>query len=285
VNGNVETATQTVVLDRVAPAGRFADQSSGLLIGSWFATTSLTQTLKLLFGDVGTGLYQMQFSTDGGATWSALMAYSGSATVQLPNADGLYTVTVRVTDMAGNSAVFSQSVRLDRAGPTISSSQSAPTNAGSYDLGATFVFSYGASDVDGVSTISAKVDGATAISSGGSVNLFSLTVGTHTVTVTATDALGNVSTTTTSFQVHATIGGLINAVNYGGSKSLIQNTVQSTLLSTLKSAQSALTAGNTASAKSYLTTFVNQAKQLSGKIDAAFGALLTNWANDLIARL
>jgi hemolysin type calcium-binding protein/Big-like domain-containing protein len=279
--GNFETATQTVWLDRIAPVGKFVDQTSGLAVGTWTATTSQTQSLKLMFGDVGSGLSTMQFSTDGGATWTTPVAYSAAATVTLPSADGLYTLMVRVSDLAGNTATFSQAIRLDRSGPQITSS---PV-AAAYDLGS-FSLTYGASDADGVSSVSAKVDGGTSISSGGSVNLYTLAAGTHTITLTAVDALGNVSTTTVSFQVHATIGGLINAVGYGGSTNQIQNSVQSSLLSTLNAAKSALAAGNTAAAKSYLTQFVAQVQQAgSNKIAPSYAALLVNWANDLYSRL
>ncbi len=85
--------------------------------------------------------------------------------------------------------------------------------------------------------------------------------------------------------MHATIAGLKNAVNYGVANKLIGNSLQSSLLSTLQSAQSALDAGNRASAKSYLSQFVSQVQKAASKITASFSALLVNWTQDLITRL
>ncbi len=71
----------------------------------------------------------------------------------------------------------------------------------------------------------------------------------------------------------------------GVANKLIGNSLQSALLSTLQSAQSALDAGNRASAKSYLSQFVNQVQKAASKITASFSALLVNWTQDLITRL
>ena len=46
---------------------------------------------------------------------------------------------------------------------------------------------YSASDVSGVNSISASVDGTTTISSGAAINMYTLKAGAHTVVVKATD--------------------------------------------------------------------------------------------------
>src|SRR5207247_10052239 len=121
---------------------------------------------------------------------------------------------------------------------------------------------------------------------GAALNLFTLRAGMHTIVVAATDGLGNASSTTVTFEVHATVQGLLGALAYGATNKLIGNQFQSTLTSVLQSAQSALNAGSVAGAKSYLNSFVTQVQQASSaKIDLAFAALLVNWALDLIARL
>src|SRR5262249_55638376 len=158
------------------------------------ATASPTLTLSMAFSDAG-GLAQMSISTDGGATFTAPVAYASTATVTLTSANAIYTVVVRVTDAVGNQFSASQTVRLDTVGPTASSTLTAPTNNGSYDLGTNPTFSYSGTDTDGVASISAKLDSTTTISSGGSINLYTLAAGSHTLLITATDGLGNVSTT------------------------------------------------------------------------------------------
>jgi hypothetical protein len=131
------------------------------------------------------------------------------------------------------------------------------------------------------------LDGTTSITSGVAFNTETLGAGTHTIVITAKDGLANVSTTTITIQVHATVSGLTKAVNDGVTAARItSSTTSSQLLSYLSSAQAALNANNHASAKTYLASFVSLATAQSGvTINAAYAALLIGWANDLIARL
>jgi hypothetical protein len=62
------------------------------------------------------------------------------------------------------------------------------------------------------------VDGQTISSSGGKIDVDVLSAGTHTVTITSTDKAGNVTIKSVSFTFHATIQGLINAINDGASR-------------------------------------------------------------------
>ncbi len=178
-------------------------------------------------------------------------------------------------------------MRLDRTGPVVSYSITAPSNAGSYDVGQLITLSYSGSDPDNVASISAMLDSATAINSGGLINTETLAAGVHTIVITAKDGLGNVSTTTITIQVHSTVAGLTTAVNDGSkSAKITSSTVATQLLSYLASAQNALNAGNHTSAKSYLASFVGLVQSQSGvSISSAYATLLINWANDLISRL
>jgi hypothetical protein len=104
--------------------------------------------------------------------------------------------------------------------------------------------------------------------------------------ITATDALGNVSTVTITFQVLPTCAGLINAVYDGVARGLVSSTMQSTLLAALQSAQAAINNHNNPSARNNLNSFIAQVQAQSGKkIDAGYAALLINWAQNLISRL
>jgi hypothetical protein len=285
--GNVSTtatAPRTLVIDTAPPTGSFTI-SGATTINGQLAVKSQTLTLQLSLNGTGSSMWQMSFSIDGGATFSTPVAYAASASVTLPAANAVYTVVVRATDAAGNGATFSQTVRLDTAGPAITDTISAPTNNGSYDLGTNPTLTYGASDVDGVASISASLDSTTAITSGGTINLYSLAAGTHAIVISSSDGLGNTSTLTVSFQVHVTIAGLVNAVNYGVSRLLVSSTIQSSLLATLQSAQTALNGGLNTSAKSYLNSFVTQVQGAGTKIIASYASLLVGWTQDLVARL
>jgi hypothetical protein len=281
--GNPTVVTVNLIKDSTAPTGSFT--IAGTTISGVVATTNPALSLSLAF-TAATGIASVAFSTNGGSTYGVPQAYATAATLTL-GADGLYTIAIQVTSNAGNVAIFTKQVRLDRTGPAISYSITAPTNSGSYDVGQVVTLTDSASDVDNVASLSAVLDGTTAITSGVAFNTETLAAGTHTIVITAKDGLGNVSTTTLTLTVHATIAGLTTAVNDGVTHSMIlSSTVATQLKAYLSSAQSALTAGNHTLAKSYLASFVTYVQQQSGiTINAAYAALLVGWAQDLISRL
>jgi hypothetical protein len=263
--------------DTQPPAGTFTINGGGPVISGQLATANPTMTLVLGFTD-NVGLLAMAFSTNGGATYGSTYSYSaGPIALALPGADGVYTVAVAVLDVAGNSAVFKATIRLDRTPPVITASLPAPTNGAYYDVGKKITLTYGATDVDNATT-TVVLDGKTAIV-GGVIDIDTVTSGTHTIVVTAIDGLGNTSTKTITFTIHATISGLINAVNDGASRGLITSAEQVSLVAQLQSAMKG------SSTKQKLQTFVYMVQQASGKsISAAEALLLVNWGNDLVAR-
>ena len=126
----------------------------------------------------------------------------------------------------------------------------------------------------------------TSLTNGQVMNVNNLKAGTHAIVITATDQLGNTSTTTVTFQVHATVGGMINAVNQGTQQGLITPMQQTKLISILNSVQSYLNAGNTTGAKNQLSYFITTVQSQSGVgINTAYAVLLINWAQDLSSRL
>jgi Ca2+-binding RTX toxin-like protein len=284
-NSSTAGAAGSATKNTVAPAGGFTINAGGPVINGQAATTNPNLSLKLSFTD-SAGLVSMAFSTNGGITFGAAVAYGTSAAVPLTGPDGSYGVAVRVIDGAGNPAVITQQVRLDRAGPAISATMTAPTNNGSYDVGQVVTVNFSGADVDNVASISAVLD-KSAIANGSSINTEALTAGTHTITITARDGLGNSSSTTLTFQVHATVGGLTTAVNDGVKKGAITSSViSSKLLALLSLAQTSLTSANVSQAKTYLNAFISLCQQQSGRtITTAYATSLIGWTNDLIARL
>lgn len=86
--------------------------------------------------------------------------------------------------------------------------------------------------------------------------------------------------------IRVSTGGLQSAVSDGVSRGLINGSLSSTLNTKLSSAQAALNRGDRNTARNHLTSFINTVNQNAGKkIDAAYAALLLNWANDLMSRL
>ncbi len=281
--GNPTVITYNLIKETTAPGGSFV--IGGTTINGVTATTNPALALTLAF-TAPSGIATVAYSSNGGSTYGAAQAYSTTASIPL-TADGLYTIAIRATTNAGSVGTYTKQVRLDRAGPTISYSMTAPTNAGSYDVSQTVTPTFGASDVDGVASVRAVVDGTTWLTSGVSYSIEALSAGTHTIVITASDGLGNVSTTTLTITVHATVAGLTRAVNDGVTLSKItSSTTSSQLLSYLSSAQSALNANNHATAKTYLASFVSLVQAQSGlTMNAVYALLLIGWAQDLIGRL
>ena len=116
--GNVKTSNLTANRDRVNPT------ISAFNINSNATYTNTTVTLNTTAADTGTsGLYQMQFSNDGGGSWSTLQSYLSSRTgwALAAGADGSRTVYARVTDGAGNtSSNANDSIVLDVTPPVVS---------------------------------------------------------------------------------------------------------------------------------------------------------------------
>ena len=274
--GNVSlatTAVQQVRIDTSAPAGTIS--LAGTLINGQLATKNPVIAITLAVTDSGTGVSQIAISTNGGTTYGAPFAYGAKASVTL-TADGLYTIAVKVTDIAGNAAVAMLPIRLDTTAPVITASLPAPTNGTFYDVGKKITLTYGAADVDNATT-TVVLDGKTTIV-GGVIDIDTLTAGTHTIVVAATDGLGNTTSKTITFTIHATINGLINAVNDGAARGLITAAEQANLVWYLQKAL-------TGSAKARIGQFNWEANYQSGKaINAAEAALLLSWGNDLYAR-
>ena len=247
-------APKTLVVDTTPPQGTFTVK--GTTLGGLTYTNDPTLGLSLAFSAAPAGLYEMAVSTDGGATFSTPVPYATTATVALPTATGLYTVAVRVTDLAGVSAVFSDQIELIRTTASISDSITAPTNTGAYDVGQLVTLAATATAADPVVSVTATLDGK-AWALGTAIDTETLSAGDHTLVISATDAAGTVTTLTVVLAVHATIAGLTTAVEDGMAKGWIASTVGASLLTALSAAASALGAGDPTAAIADLETFVS----------------------------
>jgi hypothetical protein len=111
--GNVSataTAPKTLVISTTPPSGSFTVAGAKTVSGQ-LTTTSTTPTLNLSFSDA-VGIATMAVSTNGGATFGAAVAYAATAKISLANGNGLYTIVVKLTDVAGNVANFTVTVKL-----------------------------------------------------------------------------------------------------------------------------------------------------------------------------
>ena len=219
-----------------------------------------------------TGLASIEVSTNGGATWAPVKTSLSSVSVSLGSGDGLRTIEVRVTDVAGNTTTSTLVVRLDTTRPTISASLSAPQSTIGYDGTTNIGMTISSSDLSGVASMTILLDSTTALS-GNTINVYGLLAGTHTIVITAVDGVGNTATQTITFQLHPSRKGIAAAVNAGGASHAITAAEQSTLLSVL---------GNSANSLSTdLKNFIAAVTSQYGKaVSAAEAKVLLSWAQD-----
>jgi hypothetical protein len=218
----------------------------------------------------------MAISTNGGATYGATQPYAASASVSLAGGDGIYTIVIKLVDVAGNTSTFTQTVRLDTTPPTISASLSAAQQTIGYDGTANITATYSATDISTVSSLTAKLDG-TALS-GNTINIYTLAAGTHTLVITAVDGVGNTTSTTLTFTIHPSLIGVQDLVKAGYSAGKLSSSLEKTLLGYLTNAANPV--------KTDLTNFMAAvAADLKSKVIASAEAtLLTSWAQDLYNR-
>ena len=122
-----------------------------------------------------------------------------------------------------------------------------------------------ATDNVAVKTITARLDSAT-VTNGQVIDLYNLTLGKHTLIVTATDFYENATTQSVDFSVIATVQSLRASVNRQYDAGLIKKAdVRDSLLKQLDTAQMYLNQGNIKAAKNSLNAFISLVKAQSGK--------------------
>jgi hypothetical protein len=190
--------TASITIDSTGPTGSIVINSGATVTNAAPPTVTLTAVDPA-------GVSQMQFSKDGGATWSPLEPFaSPKLLLPLSTPDGVKTIGVRYTDTLGNlSPMFSSSIMLDTTGP----SGSILINGGAATTTSTTVtLTLSASDPAGVTQMQFSKDGAPFSAPEPYLTTRTLlpfaSTGLHTVDVKFLDALGNVSP---SFQASITI--------------------------------------------------------------------------------
>jgi hypothetical protein len=257
--------------------------SGGVVIdGDLQTASSPIVLLELTFLDEVLGLDGMRFSTDGGATWTAWEAFDLYKELVLPAGDGVKTVLVEVRDADGNVATASDDILLDTSGPTITSSV---VDGTVLDLLQKVLFLFAATDGSGLASLTATLDGI-AISSGTTLDAGLMLAGVHVITITATDALGNVSEMLIHITVRASIGSLISKFNEAVGRGLVHSSQKNALLSKLNTAAGQLEKGQTVAAKATLRSLSTAvAAERGGRVDAAWADLFISWVDDLANRL
>ena len=164
----------------------------------------------------------------------------------------------------------------DTQKPTITINSPAATTYG-HDATLTIDFDV-ADDLSGIYRVQATLDGRS-VSDGEVVNLLTMTLGAHTLAVQAEDTAGNLTESSVTFQVVATVGSLTASINIFVAGGQIDNHgVANALLSKLSAVESATTRGDSKTARNILDAFVSQVEAQLGKhiTEAAARLLITD---------
>ncbi|HET6626732.1 MAG TPA: PKD domain-containing protein [Nocardioidaceae bacterium] len=203
--------------------------------------------------------------------------------------DGPYTAQTRTGDpchaVEAATPVTTEFV-LDTTAPAITVTSPAPEGVefDTDDLSAITWTADDGADGSGVASTSATFDGAPA-TQGQQIDTFLLGPGVHTVTVTATDNLGNTDTVTRTFRVRATSASLLSNVDRAWAEGLITNRgAYNGMRATLEAAVRSHEAGRHRPELHQLGAVQNQAEaKLDKGIDPVFGARFIAYLEDLIA--
>jgi hypothetical protein len=216
---------------------------------------------------------------------------TGSFTID--GSDGLYIVQTFATDASGNDETpHFVIVNLDKTPPAIVINQ--PT-ASTYNHSDLIKLDYSISDGtgSGVKSSTTTLDGSTTTPTGGSlasgqtIDLLNdnISLGAHTFTVTASDNLGNVGSTSIVFTVVVTAQSIETDVNRFLAAGKIKSPgLANSLLSKLQAAADARARGNCNTAANDYQLFISQVSAQSGKgIDPTAAQTMIGDAQYLIA--
>lgn len=212
------------LIDRVAPetsASLSPSEPDGL--DGWYRQAA---TLELTAADAGSSVVRTEYSLDNGATW---LVYESPLTF---SEDGEYDVLYRSIDGRGNmESPDSVTFKLDFTAPELIVSGAAEQGYGS---AAMLTPGWSAADAagSGVTVLSATLDGAS-VQPDVAIPLYTLPLGTHTLTVTAADGAGNTAETAIVFSTYTDVDNLRALVSQFRSMGWIDNRISEKALDLL----------------------------------------------------
>ena len=188
--GRVDASRNAPEVGLVAPAGGQAWEASGLQTLAWIGTDADNDPLQ----------YFLQYSTDGGLTWSALAPNLSETTFEIDTAwlPGSDDARLRLIASDGLNTTQVDSVPIRVTGKPPEAHISGPTIEDEVISGSTAVLQGAAIDLEdgflGDDNLSWASDRDGVLGTGRTAILPSLTEGQHTLTLTAVDSDGNAAT-------------------------------------------------------------------------------------------
>jgi len=210
-----------------------------------------TVPVELTATDEGQGVDKIEYKLDDGA-WTPY-----TATVNVTG-DGTHTLLYRATDKAGNvEAEKAATIKIDATKPTLLAAGVA--NGRIYGDATDVVLSWHAEDAtSGVATVTGAVDGET-VTSGRTLALYQLPLGTHGFAVTATDTAGNVTSQSLTFATTTSLRDIDQLLTRFRATNRLSLSAYNQLSSLLAKVRKAEANGNDTKAVRFLGTFVQLA--------------------------
>jgi hypothetical protein len=209
--GNTSTGTFTYTLDTTPPP-------APVVVVPHSPSHVITPTFGISDTEAGVQITCLLTAPNGHTVYSGVCPVAGDFDTT-GFGDGIYTLTVTATDVAGNSATTTVTWTKDTAPPPAPGVVAPPSPAQPRNVSFTVTDSESGvvftCTVSGPSSVAVTSCGATTV-----LNLAGATDGTYTVTVTATDAADNTSTATSAAYTLDTTAP--NAPNVGATPSPAQ---------------------------------------------------------------
>jgi len=198
--GHETLANTTFSVDRTAPSLEILLPENGSI------TSSLMATLEWNATDIGSGLAKVEIRAGTGSWRETWVTNTSSTFWNLPN--GQQTLTVRVTDLAGNEKSMSVTITIDTEKPIVA--VTAPLPGAELDSADVTVTWAAMDSVSGIAGSSISVDGGAFVNLGNVLTTVvpDLEEGTHSVTIRVTDNAGNYKDTVVTFTVTLKDGGI-----------------------------------------------------------------------------
>ena len=268
VGGGVADVTPPTVVAVLTPAAPNGENG-------WYTSNV---TVRVNATDNGT-ISSRQFSVDGGATWSNLNNNNPQTTI---SAEGTTTVLFRATDNGGNVSEVGQVViKIDKTAPTVAF-EGATEGA---EVGNAGDVSWTAADAtSGIQSVTATVDGA-AVPGDEPLALWALSLGEHTLVVTAEDNAGHITTSTLVFTTTTSLAELTELTERLADSGEVTAAGERKLTQRLDQAKKHADAGRVPAAVSQLEGFIALLSDRTLVTDVAAAEALERDALEVIEQL